>query len=74
MKVRITFPDGKSYTYDVKLKRGMTIDDIVDQILDQMLEAYSKTHTVKDPEAWKEAHRRWLLAHIYEALLEQIFG
>ena len=51
----------------------MTVDDIVDEVLDKMLEEYEKVgFKVKDPEKFKMAHERWLRMHIITALLEAL--
>jgi len=73
MRICITFPtEKKPRCYVVKVRKGMTLDDIVDEILDQMLEEYKQVCKVKDEEAWREANERWLRLHVYTAILEAL--
>ena len=72
MKVTITFPDGKRRTYDVEVRRGMKVEDLARQVVDQMYDEARKRITIKNPERWKDAHLRWVLAKVYTALLEKL--
>lgn len=74
MIVTITFPDGRTKTYSIKLQRGMTIEDIADEIAREMLRKYRKKHGVKDPERYVEGVKRWLIPQLYSAILERFGG
>ena len=74
MKVSITFPDGKTKVFTVKLRRGMTIEDIADEVAREMLREYRDRHTVKDPARYVEGVKRWLIPQLYSALLERYGG
>jgi len=73
MKVTILFRDGKRRTYDVKIRRGMTIEDIAREVAEQMCDEFERAgFEVKDRERWIEANMRWLAAHLYEAILDKV--
>ena len=75
MRITITFPDGKTAEFRVNVKDKLTVEDIVDEILDEMLKRQIKAgQTIKNPERWKEAHRRWLLPRVTTAILEALQG
>jgi len=75
VRITITFPDGKTAEFRVSVKDKLTVEDIVDEILDEMLKRQIKAgQTIKNPERWKEAHRRWLLPRVTTAILEALQG
>ena len=74
MKVSITFPDGKTKVFTVKLRRGMTIEDIAEEVAEEMLREYRERHTIKDPAKYVEGVKRWLIPQLYSALLERYGG
>ena len=74
MIVTITFPDGRTKTFSIKLQRGMTIEDIADEIAREMLHEYRKKHGVRDPERYVEGVKRWLIPQLYSAILERFGG
>jgi hypothetical protein len=75
MKITITFPDGKTAEFTVKVHGKTSVEDIVDEILDEMYKRQVKAgKTIKYPERWKEAHKRWLLPRVTTAILEALQG
>jgi hypothetical protein len=75
MKITITFPDEKTATFTVNVKGKLTVEDIVDEILDEMLKRQIKSgQTIINPERWKEAHKRWLLPRVTMAIQERLEG
>ena len=73
MKITIRFRDGRVKTYTVRVEHGMTVEDIADEVAEQMLEEFMHAGLeVREPERWKEANKRWLAAHLYEALLDKV--
>jgi hypothetical protein len=75
MKITITFPDGKTAEFTVKVHGKTSVEDIVDEILDEMLKRQLKAgQSIRNPERWKEAHKRWLLPRVTTAILEALQG
>ena len=50
----------------------MKVEDLARQVVDQMYDEARKRITIKNPERWKDAHLRWVLAKVYTALLEKL--
>jgi len=70
--VSIRFPDGRRRKYRVELRRGMTVEDIAEEIAAEMLREYRAKRTVKNPEGFINAHKRWLIAKLYSTIVEKL--
>jgi len=73
MNICITFPDGKTAIFKINTKEVKSVEDIVDVIVDEMYRRQVKAGvSIKDPEKWKNAHKRWLRPRVVSALLEEL--
>ena len=73
MKIKITFPDGASAVFTVSVKDKKSVEDIVDEIIDEMYRRQIKKGVkIHNEIGWKHAHKRWLLPSLTTALLEAL--
>jgi len=69
MRIVITFPDGKTYTYHIDVKGCKSIEDIAEKVIDQMYE--QQKDRIKKPDKWRLGVKKWLLPYLTSVLLEQ---
>jgi len=75
MKVRITFPDGTEKEYDIVVRKGMTLDDIVEAIIWEMWLEWSRSMIASgrkiSREKYFEGVKKWLYPKLLEIIVEE---
>jgi len=70
LKVKIRFPDGKTFICNIDIDRVSSIEDIAEECATQLCESNPR---IKNLDRCIEAHKRWLLPHIYSEVMESLW-